>query len=83
MTIRYRPLPFGETNTNGCNDCKTIATDEPIATNRATRRLMEKLARKGGSCTTPPKSKKKTPINHPEKAYRLTRRGIRGIWTFY
>ena len=49
MTIRYRPFPFGETNTNGRNDYKIISSDEPIATSRATRRLMEKQARKKGN----------------------------------
>ena len=56
MTMRYRPFPFGETNTNGRNDYKTVVTDEPIATSRATRRLMDKLARKNGNLQ---KAKKK------------------------
>ena len=49
MTIRHRPFPFGETNTNGRNDYKIISSDEPIATSRATRRLMKKLASKSKS----------------------------------
>lgn len=56
MTMRYRPFPFGETNTNGRNDYKVISSDEPIATSRATRRLMDKLARKNGNSQ---KAKKK------------------------
>ena len=56
MTIRYRPLPFGTSNTNGRHDYKIIFSDEPIATSRATRRLMDKMARKNGNLQ---KAKKK------------------------
>lgn len=60
MAIRYRPLPFGSTNTNGRHDTKVISSDVPVSMGREARRAYEKtLKAESGSCGTPAKKKKK------------------------
>ncbi len=44
--IRYRPLPFGSTNTNGRHDTKFVVSDEPISMGREAKRAMKKMLKK-------------------------------------
>ena len=60
MTIRYRPLPFGDNNTNGRHDTRVISSSEPIVMGREARRAYKKMLQaEGRSCGTTPKRKVK------------------------
>ena len=58
MTIRYRPLPFGSSNTNGRHDTKFITSDKPVSMGREARRAYKKLL-KAEFCSSGTQHKKK------------------------
>ncbi len=59
MTIRFRPLPFGDTNTTGRHDTKLVHSDEPVSMERESRRAYKKMLKAGiSSCGSPSKKKK-------------------------
>ena len=73
MAIRYRPLPFGSTNTNGRHDTKVIASEVPVSMGREARRAYEKMLKaEGSSCGTPAKKKKRTGRKAGKKGVKLT-----------
>ena len=60
MSMRYRPLPFWSSNTNGRHDTKFISSDEPVSMGREARRAYKKMLKaEGRSCGTTPKRKVK------------------------